>query len=213
MLINGVPVSQYVLREGDRLEIGETGFLFEIPQRFHAARFSNVSICLDSETDAPLRVLEREALPPLPPTPFSDMMLHLSWLFESDSEGLPDALNDMMRQLLGIFDAVAGSLLLRTSTGEATPLVAVAPAGEDALNLPREAVSRALTASNPVLIGAVTRGAAKTDAPGVDPSPRRPRRALLVPLVQRDRIFGVLHLERAEGRDFSPEDVAQCETL
>jgi DNA-binding NtrC family response regulator len=204
-LVNGLPLASHPLREGDRLQVGETTFDFQASQPLRAARFSDISIGLDAQAAAAIRVLDREAIPPAPATRQGELLDALGRLFECDSEALPDALNAMLRQLLELFGATAGSLLLRTSSGDATPLVAVAPGGQDAMMLPREAVGRALSGHEPVL--------ASIDS-GSGPRARlRARKALLVPLVQRDRVFGVLHLERPHGREFAAEDVSQFQIL
>ncbi|MCL5270359.1 MAG: sigma 54-interacting transcriptional regulator, partial [bacterium] len=125
-------------------------------------------------------------------------------LFDSTAEELPEALNRMTHQIMAMFNASSGAILLRTSSGEATPLVAFSE--DDELRIGNEVLSVVLSEGKAVLTAALTKATSAETRP-------RPRKAMIVPLPHQDRIAGALYAARSDGDEYTEEDLSLLQAL
>ena len=201
--VNGLPTSEHALRPGDQIKIGKTGLVFEVPQEFRAARFSETMIHLMQGGDDTLVVIDEYDPPTMPTVNSSKVILQLSRLLDCDSDDLPELLKNVLSQLTEMFQATAGAITLKTQTGDLRPLVALAQ--EPNLGVSAEGTRRVLADGCAVLAPAYL---------GHEPSLTiEPRKSLIVPFTRQDKVLGALHLVRGQGAEFTPEDLAFLLTL
>lgn len=200
IFINERPEKQWRLKRGDRIGVGENTLIFNAPQELKTARFTNTLIHLDPDQDETMRVIDR------PPPSEEDsggeataLILKLAQIFDSSSDDLPEVLQTMLGHLLELFGATAGSILLRSRDGAVVPLTAVADGNE--LHLSRSASRAALVQGNAVLTSSLFM------KEGENQPASRARRAMIVPMFDREEVFGAIHLERPEGSDYSLKDI------
>jgi Nif-specific regulatory protein len=194
--VNGVAAVDHRLRLGDLVQIGESTFTFEPAKDFKTARFSDIVVLLEPEKSSSIQVFDGAALPKLAESPSVELIEHAGRLLESQSEELPEVLQEILERLMNQFQAEAGSILLRARSGEAVPLVAVAKGGE--LRMQGEAVGVVLNEGKALLTDTLTGGDER----------RHPSRTMLAPLSRQRRVFGALHLERTAGEAFTAEDLS-----
>ncbi len=206
ILVNDKPHMDYRLKRGDRIKIGETVLVFEASQELKTARLTNTLIHLDPEQDETMRVIERPIVSGADESgEVNQLIMKLAQVFEAGSSDLTDVLKKILGHLAELFGASAGSLLLRGRGGDISPLAALAQGDE--LHINREATRLALDEGKAVLTASffVPSGAEKMD--------RRPRKAMVVPMYEKDVPFGAIHLERPEGMDYSLKDVTFLQAL
>jgi len=199
--VNGLAIMEKRLHGGDALQIGSTLFTFETPSESRAARFSDSLVHLHNEVDEGIRILDRASLPAPAQEEAGQFLLGLGRLFDCESEDLAEECNSVLQRLLELFGATAGSILLRSVSGELTPLVASAAGGE--LRISRQAVHLVVDEGKAVLT------AEQPEATALDETRPRPRKAMIVPLLRRGRVFGALHLERPAETDCTLEELGR----
>jgi transcriptional regulator with GAF, ATPase, and Fis domain len=199
--VNGAPSVEHRLRLGDQLQIGETIFSFEAAKDFKTARFSDITLSLETDKTASIQAFDAAALPAGTDLPVLELIEQAGRLLECQSEELPEVLHEILDLILRQFKAAAGSILLRARSGEAVPLVAVAADGR--LRVQGEALGVVLNEGKAIL----------TDALGVEDDRRFPAGAMVVPLSRQRRVFGALHIERLADDPFSPADLALFATI
>ena len=192
--INETRHTEHRLRRGDRISIGETTLVFEAPQELKTARFTNTLIHLDPEQDETMRILERPSTPEAASGEATALVLKLAQVFDAASEELPDVLHKILSHLVEMMGATAGSILLRSRGDEVVPLTAIAH--NDELHINRDATHTAMTEARAVLTASFFTPKGKN-------SVRRPRKAMIVPMLDRGNVFGAIHLERTEGGDYT----------
>ena len=195
--VNRESANDHRLLRGDVIQVGQSRFLFEVPTQSHAARFSDRVVRLEPIGDEGIKLLAPEQLPLPPADEDQTFLILLGRLFTCPPESLAEALNDIMHRLMERFAASGAALMMRNGAGDAMPLVAAAEQGE--LHFSHEAIHQALAGGKAALAAAlVGEGTQRT---------LRPRRAALLPLVRRDRVIGVLALQRPDGKEFVAEDL------
>jgi len=200
IFINDRPEKQWRLKRGDRIGVGENTLIFNAPQELKTARFTNTLIHLDPDQDETMRVIDRP--PPSEEESAGEataLILKLAQIFDSSSDDLPEVLHTMLGHLLELFGATAGSILLRSRDGAVVPLTAVADGNE--LHLSRSASRAALVQGNAVLTSSLF------VKEGENQPASRARKAMIVPMFEREEVFGAIHLERPEGSDYSLKDI------
>ena len=201
--VNGDEVSEKDLHFGDTVEIGQTTFVFEPPHESKAARFSDRTVHLISQPDHAAQIFSPASLPAPTKSDATGFLLRLGRLFDCENEELPETLNTVLRQLMELFNAQAGSILLRNSSGEATPLVVAAEDRE--IQLGQEMIHLVLNEAKAILT-------ASLPAPNEESHPR-PRKAMIIPLLRREQVFGAVHLERPAGKEYTGEDLGFLQAL
>lgn len=201
--LNGSAATEGQLNQGDHLRIGQTVLAFETPKEVQGARFSDTLIHLRNDVESPAKFYGHHHLPTTPENIPMELIDRVSDLFDSVGNDLPEVLNAVVDSILKIFQAGKGTLILRSTTDEATPLVAIADQGE--IYLDDRLIHRLMSKGQPVVTSALR----NTDT-GIE---HLPRRAMLIPLVQRERVFGIFHIERAGEPDFKPTDLALLHSL
>ncbi len=204
VFVNGQAQTEYRLRRGDQVRIGETTLVFEAPQELKTARFTNTLIHLDPEQDETMRVLDRASDTDPRIDQATSLILKLAQVFETDTTDLPDVLNKILRHLLELVGASAGSILLRGRDEEVVPLTAITQGDEMHVN--RDAVYTAVGEGKAVLTASLF-------APAGQAASRLPRKAMIVPMFDRANVFGAIHLERPEGKDYSLKDISFLQAL
>ena len=204
VFINDKKHADYRLRRGDRIRIGETTLVYEAPQELKTARFTNTLVHLDPDQDDTMRVVEQPGAAEAEPAEATGLILKLAQVFETASAELPDVLKTILAHLLELMGATAGSILLRGREDEVIPLTAISQGDE--LHISREATKTALTEGKAVL-------AASFFAPPGGGATRRARKAMIVPMFDRENVFGAIHLERPEGKDYALKDIAFLQAL
>lgn len=207
---NGIMVNEkrkmdHHLRRGDRIKIGQTTLVFEAPQELKTARFTNTLIHFDPDQDETMRVADRSAAATGETEEATQLILRLAQVFETVQAELPDVLNKILKHLLDLFGSTSGSIFLRGRGGEIVPLTAITEGDE--LHINREAAVHALEQGRAVLAASFF---ATRDGEQIQ---RRPRKAMIAPLFERENPFGAIHLERASGADYTMKDVMFLQAL
>jgi len=202
--VNGKAQLDCRLRRGDEIKVGESTFVFEAPQELKTARFTNTLIHLDPEQDDTMRVMESESVPEAETGEAVALILKLAKVFEAASSELPEMLRKILGHLAELFGATSGSILLRGRNGEVVPLTALA--SKDELHINREAARLVLDEARAVLTSSFYISAD-------DKISRRPRKAMIAPMFEKEQVFGAIHLERAEGSDYSFKDISFLQAL
>ena len=195
--VNGKNVTKHRLRRGDQLQVGKTTFVLESPMELRAARFSDVIVQLETQPDLDMQTIRDDRLPPPPKNEATDLVILIGRLLDCESEELSEALNDMLHQVMERHRATAGAILLSASGGSVAPLVADSQGVP--LRLGHDATQKALVDGQAVL----TAGRSQPTAQGK----LQPNRAMLVPLLHHDRVFGALYIERTGEEEFTQQDL------
>lgn len=205
ILVNDQKEVEHRLRRGDRVTIGKTTLVFDAPQELKTARFTNTLIHLDPDQDDTMRVVETPTTPDAGPTDATALIVKLAQLFETASAAdLPEVLQKILRDVLDMLGATAGSILLRSRDDEVVPLTA--QSNGDELHLNKEATRLVLVEGKAVLTASLF-------APPEGKTVRRARKAMIVPMIDREHIFGAIHLERPEGSDYTLKDISFMQAL
>ncbi len=204
VLINDRREIDYRLRRGDQIRVGETVLVFEAPQELKTARFTNTLIHLNPEQDETMRVVDRSPAPEGESGEATALILKLAQIFETASSELPDLLKKILGHLVELFGATAGSILMRGRTGEIAPLTAFAQGDE--LHINRDAIQMVLEEGKAVLTASFFTSAESRTS-------RRPRKAMIVPMFERENPYGAIHLERPEGSDYVLKDISFLQAL
>lgn len=205
IFVNDEPANNYRLKRGDRVGVGENTLVFDAPQELKTARFTNTLVHLDPDMDDTMRVVERRSRPDAGGGEATALLLKLAQIFDASSADLPDVLETMLRNLMDMFGATAGSILLKSRDDEIVPLTAIAE--ENELHLSRAAAQRALVEGNAVLTSSLF------ISPEDHEPDRRARKAMIVPMFHQEEVFGAIHLERPESSDYALKDAQFLEAL
>lgn len=203
LLVNGVSAMEQPLQRGDAIQIGQAIFVFETPNETLGARFSNSNVHFESLSDSSARILEQPMTAATGGKDTTSFLTSLGRIFDCTADEMPEMLNVSLLRLLDLYGSSRGAILLKNSSGGATPLVAAAESGE--LHLGQESIQLVLNEGRTVLAAALTREGEEARA--------RPGRAMIVPLLRRERIFGALYVARPEGKDFTAEEAGRLQAL
>jgi len=197
-LVNNRALKWHRLKRGDELQLGETTLVFDAPQEVRAARFTNTLIHFVPEQDETMRLVDAPADPEPQRNETTDLIQKISSLVDISSGDLPGQLKAILKGLMTIFGATGASLLIKSRDGEALPLTAIAR-GEK-LRLNRSSTDLALNEGRSVLSASFFDADSK-------PVERKARKAMIVPLFEKDEPFAAIHLERPEGSDYTLQDI------
>ena len=201
--VNEQPVTETQLRRGDRVQIGRTVFQFDLPSDQKIARFSDKIIHMTSAHDSQMKFLDGAAETTLK-TEAIELLTRLGDVMDCSSDELADLVNKMLSDSLELLGGEAGAVLLRTSTGEATPLVALGSG--DAIVLSREATRMVLSDGRSLVTDSLAGEPDRTQ-------PTAPRRTMMVPLVRHNKVFGAMVVERLAGKEYTIQDLALFRAL
>jgi len=203
--VNNQPTMERRLCVGDQIRVGRTVFVFEVPREQKAARYSDSLIHLDAYTDRQMQIFERADLACEADAdwPTGDLVARLARLLQSENEDLPAMLEQLLAGMIAQFRADSGALLLRTSSGDATPLITAG--GIASLRISREAARLVLKEGKALIMALLREQDGEIRG--------RSRRALMLPLMRREQVIGALQLQRAEGAEFTRDDLARAMAL
>jgi two-component system response regulator HydG len=204
VFVNEVRRDNFRLHRGDRVTVGDTTLVFEAPQELKTARFTNTLIHLDPELEETMRAMDRRPAAETAMEETTALVLKLAEIFDAADADLPSMLDHILRRLLDMIGATVGSILLRGRDNEIVPLAAVCKGDELHLNL--ESVRLTLAEGKSILTASLA-------GPGGGAPTRRPRKAMIVPMFEREKVFGALHVERPEGSDFALRDITLLQGL
>ncbi len=206
IVVNGEQKTEHRLKRGDKIQVGKTTLVYDAPQELKTARFTNTLVYFDPELDDTMRVFDRPSGGDPSTGDATALIIKLAQVFELPSAAeLPDVLQNILNHLLDLFGATAGSILLRGRDDEVVPLTARTEGEEMHLN--REAMRIVMSEGQAVLTASFFAGEEE------EKPERMPRKAMIVPLFEKEHIFGAIHLERPEGSDYSLKDISFMQAL
>ncbi len=203
MRVNGKAANLRRLHIGDQFLIGKAMFSFEVPKELKTARYSDSMVQMDAFADKFIKIQDRTDAAPPSNDHLTELMLTLSQLLEGESEDVPNLLQALVERMIIIMDATSGAVLIRTSSGEPTPLVTVGR--ESRVMISQEGAGVVLKEGKSALTAALVESDGQI----------RPRyqRALMAPFMRRDQVLGALYVERPDGAEYTEEDLVSLQRL
>ncbi|MCD6385755.1 sigma 54-interacting transcriptional regulator [Candidatus Sumerlaeota bacterium] len=154
VLVNGKQITEQLLQPQDKVQIGDTVFIFEPGFDLKNLIFENKTICLTPPSAETIRVVPDKITPPdaeLQPSPALELFEELAGLFTPENVALPDTLRNIARQVMRLFNADGCLLFIYDEAfGELQPMVGYGKIENIPLN--KNAIQKAFTEKKSVYI-------------------------------------------------------------
>ncbi len=235
VLVNGEPVREKALLRGDEIQVGDTLLVFNSDLNVCNARFSSNTVYLYPSDAETIVGAQRTAGPGAlagPQRETAEFLLRLSRWFSAPAAPVGETAERLMRRVMELFAADSGLLLLRDPA-----LARVVPPGEsvgraaDPDAVGRELVPVvALPVEEPGLVnrGLIMASAAQKQALGLsEPAGDLARLGkghlpesgsqglctMCAPMLEADRVTGMLVIEKREAGFYALPDLALLEAI